>query len=96
MQDSSGVVSLRHVRLLRRALFIAGEAPLTIGVFGGAAAAVAPRNESGARTVLYVSRIGAVLELRAEFVPADAADPSVWALFGFTMTIPLDQRGLLR
>jgi hypothetical protein len=45
---------------------------------------------------LYVSRIGAVLELRAEFVPADAADPSVWALFGFTMTIPLDQRGLLR
>jgi hypothetical protein len=96
MQDSSGVVSLRHVRLLRRALFIAGEAPLTIGVFGGAAAAVAPRNENGARTVLYVSRIGAVLELRAEFVPADAADPSVWALFGFTMTIPLDQRGLLR
>ncbi|MCU1531154.1 MAG: hypothetical protein JWO49_725 [Arthrobacter sp.] len=96
MQDSSGVVSLRHVRLLRRALFIAGEAPLTIGVFDGAAAVVAPRNDAGSRAVLYVSRIGAVLELRAEFVPAAADDPAVWALFGFTMTIPLDQRVLLR
>lgn len=96
IQDLSGVVSLRHVRLLRRALFIAGEAPLTIGVFDGAAAAVAPRNDGGSRTVLYVSRIGAVLELRAEFVPADASDATVWAMFGFTMTIPLDQRVLLR
>jgi hypothetical protein len=96
MQDSSGIVSLRHVRLLRRALFIAGEAPLTIGVFDGAAAAVAPRNEDGLRTVLYVSRIGTVLELRAEYVPADAADPAIWAMCGFTMTIPLDQRVLLR
>ncbi len=96
IQDSSGVVSLRHVRLLRRALFIAGEAPLTIGVFDGAAAAVAPRNDAGLRTVLYVSRIGAVLELRAEFVPADASDAAVWAIFGFTMTIPLDQRVLRR
>ena len=96
MQDSSGIISLRHVRLLRRALFIAGETPLTIGVFDGAAAAVAPRNDDGLRTVLYVSRIGAVLELRAEYVPAVADDPTVWAMFGFTMTIPLDQRVLLR
>jgi len=96
MQDSSGIISLRHVRLLRRALFIAGETPLTIGVFDGAAAAVAPRNDDGLRTVLYVSRIGAVLELRAEYVPAVADDPTVWAMFGFTMTLPLDQRVLLR
>jgi hypothetical protein len=96
IQDSSGVVSLRHVRLLRRALFIAGEVPLTIGVFDGAAAAVAPRNDGGLRTVLYASRIGAILELRAEFVPADASDAAVWAMFGFTMTIPLDQRVLRR
>jgi hypothetical protein len=96
IQDSSGVVSLRHVRLLRRALFIAGEAPLTIGVFDGAAAAVAPRDEGGLRSVLYVSRFGAVLELRAESVPLDASDATVWAIFGFTMTIPLDQRVLRR
>ncbi|MHA7221767.1 hypothetical protein ACX80S_05530 [Arthrobacter sp. RHLT1-20] len=96
IQDLSGVVSLRHVRLLRRALFIAGETPLTIGVFDGAAAAVAARNDGGLRSVLYVVRIGAVLEVRAEFVPADASDAAIWATFGFTMTIPLDQRVILR
>ncbi len=96
IQDSSGVLSLRHVRLLRRALFIAGETPLTIGVFDGAAVAVAARNDGGQRSVLYVVRIGAVLELRAEFVPADASDAAIWASFGFTMTIPLDQRVLRR
>ncbi len=95
-EDSSGVVSLRHVRLLRRALFIAAEKPLTIGVFDGAAAAVAPRNDDGFRTVLHLCRIGAILEVRTEFVPADASDATVWTLFGFTMTIPLDQRVLLR
>ena len=96
IQDGAGLVSLRHVRLLRRALFVAGETPLTVGVFDGAAAAVAARNDAGLRSVLYVVRVGAVLELRAEFVPADASDAAVWATFGFTMTTPLDQRVLLR
>ncbi|MCX6498685.1 MAG: hypothetical protein NTU93_07765 [Arthrobacter sp.] len=96
LQDGAGIVSLRHVRLLRRVLFVAGETPLTIGVFDGAAAAVAARNHAGLRSVLYVVRVGAVLELRAEFVPADAPDAAIWARFGFTMTIPLDQRVLLR
>ena len=96
VQDGAGIVSLRHVRLLRRALFVAGETPLTVGVFDGAAAAVAARNDAGLRSVLYVVRVGAVLELRAEFVPADASDAAIWASFGFTMTIPLDQRVLLR
>lgn len=94
LQDGAGVVALRHVRQLRRALFIAGETPLTIGVFDGAAAAVAPRNDAGLRTVLYLARIGAVLELRAEFVPADASDLAVWTWFGFSMTLPLDERVL--
>ena len=96
VQDGAGIVSLRHIRLLRRALFVAGETPLTVGVFDGAAAAVAARNDAGLRSVLYVVRVGAVLELRAEFVPADASDAAIWAMFGFTMTIPLDQRVLLR
>ncbi len=96
LQDGSGIVALRHVRLLRRALFVAGETPLTVAVFDGAAAAVAARNDAGLRSVLYVVRIGAVLELRTEFVPADAPDAAIWAWFGFTMTIPLDQRVLLR
>lgn len=96
IQDASGVVSLRHIRMLRRALFIAGETPLTIGVFDGAAAAVAPRDGRGLRTVLYASRIGTVVELRAEFVPADASDETVWSIFGFAMTLPVDQRVLRR
>ncbi len=96
IQDLSGVVPLRHVRLLRRALFIAGEAPLTIGVFDGAAAAVPARDADGRRSVLYVSRIGPILELRAEFVPAEATDAAIWEIFGFTMTIPLDQNVLPR
>jgi hypothetical protein len=89
---TSGIVSLRHVRQLRRALFIAGDTPMTIGVFDGAAAAVAPRNNEGQRSVLYLSRIGSVLELRVEFVPPDAPDDAIWALLGFSMTIPLDQQ----
>ena len=97
IQDSAGVVSLRHVRLLRRALFIAGETPLTVGVFDGAAAAVArPERCRACGPFCMSSRIGAVLELRAEFVPADASDAAMWAMFGFTMTIPLDQRVLPR
>lgn len=96
VQDGAGIVSLRHVRLLRRVLFIARDTPLTVGVFDGAAAAVAARNPAGLRSVLYLMRIGAVLELRTEFVPADASDAAIWAIFGFTMTIPLDQRVLLR
>lgn len=96
MQDGAGIVSLRHVRLVRRLLFVAGETPMTVGVFDGAAAAVAARNDAGLRSVLYVGRVGAVLEIRAEFVPADASDAAIWATFGFTMTIPLDQRVRLR
>ncbi|SDL78996.1 hypothetical protein SAMN04487916_114104 [Arthrobacter sp. ov407] len=96
VQDAAGIVSLRHVRLLRRVLFVAGETPLTVGVFDGTAAAVAARNHAGLRSVMYLVRVGAVLELRAEFVPADASDAAIWAIFGFTMTIPLDQRVLRR
>jgi len=96
LQDGAGIVSLRHVRLLRRALFVAGDRPLTVGAFDGAAAALPARSGAGSRSVLYVARVGSVLELRAEFVPADAPDAAIWGMFGFTMTIPLDQRILSR
>lgn len=96
MQDGAGLVSLRHIRQVRRLLFIAGDTPLTIGVFDDAAAVVAARNDAGLRSVLYAGRVGAILEFRTEFVPADASDKAIWAMFGFTMTIPLDQRVHLR
>ncbi len=94
--DGAGIVSLRHGALLRRALFIAGDRSQTLGVFDGAAAGVAARNAAGQRSVLYVTRIAEIFEIRAEFVPADAPDEAIWAMFGFAMTLTLDQRVRLR
>jgi hypothetical protein len=86
------VVVLRHLRLLRRALFIAGAGPLTVQTYDGATAAIAGSLGEGRRTVLTLQRIGSVLELRAESVPAEWDDGQIWREFGFTMTIGLARR----
>lgn len=86
--DQNAVVALRHLRKLRRAIFIAGQVPLTVRVFDGKSVAVVPSNPRGEKAVLYLSRIGAVLELRVEYVDAHASDEVIWADFGFTMSIP--------
>lgn len=86
------VVALRHVRQLRRALFIAGEGPLTVQTFDGAAAAVPGSLGEGRRTVLTLTRIGSSLELRAESVPDSWDDGQIWREFGFSMTIGLGRR----
>jgi hypothetical protein len=85
-------VVLRHLRQLRRALFIAGAGPLTVQTFDGAAAAIAGSLGEGRRTVLTLQRIGSVLELRAESVPAEWDDGQIWREFGFTMTIGFVRR----
>lgn len=89
--EASVAVALRHVQELRRVIFIAGEAPLIVGVFGGAAAAVLPRNSNGEKAVLHLARIGEVLELRADYIE-DADYPDIWARFGFRMTTPVNVR----
>lgn len=89
--EGSVAVALRHVRQLRRAIFIAADAPLIVGAFGGAAAALPPRNSDGERAVLYLARMGELLELRAEYV-ADANYEDIWATFGFRMTTPVNVR----
>ncbi|PPB48053.1 hypothetical protein C4K88_16530 [Arthrobacter pityocampae] len=86
--EQNAVVALRHLRKLRRAIFIAGQVPLTVRVFDGKTVAVVPANRRGDKAVLYLSRIGAVLELRVEYVAAQAPDEAIWAEFGFTMSIP--------
>ena len=86
------VVALRHVRQLRRVLFIAGSGPLTVQTFDGAAVAVAGSLGEGRRTVLTLTRVGAVLELRAESVPDGWDDGQIWREFGFSMTIGLGRR----
>ncbi|MHA7304376.1 hypothetical protein ACX80E_03890 [Arthrobacter sp. TMN-49] len=80
------VVTLRHVRELRRAIFInRSSAAMGVRLFSGASVAVPPATE-GTQIVLLVHRIGNVLELRAEPVPHDWPDLQIWQEFDFSMT----------
>lgn len=80
------LIALRHVRELRRAIFI-NRSSSTMGVrlFSGETVALPPAKD-GAQIVLLAHRIGNVLELRAEPVPLDWQDVQIWQEFDFTMT----------
>jgi hypothetical protein len=83
------LVVLRHVRLLRRALFIAAGPPMTVQTFDGSGVAVQGTLGAGQRTVLTAARIGSMLEVRAESVPEEWDDGQIWREFAFTMTVGL-------
>lgn len=83
------LIVLRHVRLLRRALFIAAGPPMTVQTFDGSGVAVQGTLAAGQRTVLTVARIGSMLEVRAESVPEEWDDGQIWREFAFTMTVGL-------
>ncbi|WP_433875044.1 hypothetical protein [Sinomonas atrocyanea] len=83
------LIVLRHVRLLRRALFIASGGPMTVQTFDGSGVAVQGTLAAGQRTVLTVARIGSMLEMRAESVPEEWDDGQIWREFAFTMTVGL-------
>jgi hypothetical protein len=84
--DADAIVSLRHVRRLRRALFIArGPQPLGVQLFTGATVTIAPADDDR-MFILCLSRIGNLLELRAEPVETDASDAAILSQFGFTLT----------
>lgn len=87
--NRDAVVVLRHVRRLRRALFIGAGGTMTAQTFDGSAIAVQGTLGPGQRTVLTATRIGALLELRAESVPEDWDDGEIWREFAFTMTVGL-------
>lgn len=87
--NRDAVVVLRHVRKLRRALFIGAGGTMTVQTFDGSAIAVQGTLGPGQRTVLTATRIGALLELRAESVPEDWDDGEIWREFAFTMTVGL-------
>lgn len=84
--DGTAVVALRHVRELRRALFIGHpSAPLSVEIFdGGTVTLPAADGETG--YILSLTAIDGVIELRAEPVPARAGAPLHWQEFGFSMT----------
>jgi hypothetical protein len=83
----SAAIALRHVRRLRRAIFVAQEEPLVVSLFGESALAVSPKASDGKSAVLYIAHIDSLLELRAEYVES-VNDEAIWAAFGFTMTTP--------
>jgi hypothetical protein len=84
--DADAIVSLRHVRELRRALFIArGPQPLGVQVFTGSTVTIAS-GEDNRMFILCLSRIGNVLELRAEPVDRNTSDAQILNQFGFTLT----------
>lgn len=87
--NRDAVVVLRHVRRLRRALFIGAGGTMTVQTFDGSAIAVQGTLGPGQRTVLTATRIGALLELRAESVPEEWDDGEIWREFAFTMTVGL-------
>lgn len=80
------LVTLRHVRQLRRAIFI-NRSSSTMGVrlFSGQNVALPPA-ENGTQMVLLVHRVGNVLELRAEPIPHNWPDLQIWQEFDFSMT----------
>lgn len=84
--EADALVSLRHVQELRRALFVA-RGPHTLGVqiFDGATVTTA-RGDDSRMFVLYLLRIGNLLELRAEPVDRTASDDTILKQFGFTLT----------
>ena len=82
----NALIPLRHVRELRRAIFInRSSRPMGVQVFSGASVALPP-SADGTQMVLLLHRIGNVLELRAEPVPESWEDQQIWREFDFTMT----------
>ena len=84
--DGTAAVALRHVRELRRALFIGQPSdPLTVEIFDGGTVTL-PAADGELRFILSLTAIDGVVELRAEPVPARADAAGLWHEFGFSMT----------
>jgi hypothetical protein len=92
LDESDALVALRHVGQLRRALFI-GRGPEILGVqiFDGATVTIAA-GDTSRMFVLYMLRVGNLIELRAEPVDRSATDDSILKQFGFTLTPYLPPR----
>lgn len=84
-----GLIALRHLAQLRRALFIcAPDTELSIALYDGLSVAL-PKPAPGRRNVLLLTRVGNLLELRSDPAPADLDDAPIWGAFGFKMSVPL-------
>lgn len=80
------LVTLRHVREFRRAIFInRSSSAMGVRLISGQSVALPPAAD-GAQMVLLVHRIGNMLELRAEPIPQSWPDIQIWQEFDFSMT----------
>ncbi|MCC9067313.1 hypothetical protein [Arthrobacter cryoconiti] len=85
-EKQTALIPLRHIRELRRAIFInRGNSPMGVQIFNGASVAIPPP-ANGVQFVLLAHRIANLLELRAEPVPIAWTDQQIWQEFDFTMT----------
>jgi hypothetical protein len=89
--EGDAIVALRHVRSLRRAIFVGSGAPLGVQLFDDESFTVHP-GDPGHPVVLALLRIGGLLELRAE--PLDEPSPleAVLRRFGFVPTTSVAPR----
>jgi hypothetical protein len=79
------ILALRHVHLIRRALFVGTPGrPLTVQLFDGESFAAA--DETGGAPVVSLLRIGSRLELRLEPLPAEIPLQTLLQQFGFEPT----------
>lgn len=79
------ILALRHVHLIRRALFVGAPGqPLTVQLFDDENFAAA--DEAGGVPVVSLLRIGSRLELRLEPLPADIPLKTLVRQFGFEPT----------
>jgi len=84
--DADAILTLRHVRLIRRALFVGAPGrPLTVQLFDGESFAAASDDPAQA-PVLSLLRIGPRVELRIEPLPAPLPLPTLLQQFGFEPT----------
>lgn len=89
LEPGRGLIALRHLAQLRRALFICTPGTeLTVALYDGVSISL-PKTDPGERNVLLLTRVGNQLELRSDPAPSDLADASVWGAFGFKMSVSL-------
>ncbi|MCC9175423.1 hypothetical protein [Arthrobacter sp. zg-Y179] len=93
-EDELALVPLRHVRMLRRALFFPKpKQPMSVGVYNGKSVTIPAQAGHRSYYALSVIRIDDVLELRAEELPYGMEFKAIWEAFGFTMTTRLPYQG---
>lgn len=86
--DGHVLVALRHVRQLRRALFVPRDpAPVVVALQDGTALTL-DAGDSETMHLLAVTVVDGMLELRAEPFPRASHDGDVLAAFGFTLSPP--------